>query len=254
MRNDRLSILLGLTTSVALCQPLPAQAEPKIYQNLSGQENLNLDREGIAALESIGLSFDSANSSALPDPGFELGIEFLPPSQDPDVRGSTSFFSYDSETKEYAFQGEREEFTGGLLFNVDTNKLSLDPVLELGNFSVSYSSTGEVALKETISTDLPLFTVFTPPGSVPVIDLKNQTSVYSDVEIQASQTFSDFLAANGATTPITGLTIAEGRLERGFTEVSTIANPEPVPEPGSALGILTATGAALALRKWRRAA
>ncbi len=251
MRNGHFSILLGLSTTVALCQPLPAQAEPNIYQNVSGQENIILDPEGLAVLESIGLSFASAVSTAVPAPGFDLALAFLSPSQDPDVRGSTSFFSYDPETNEYAFLGEQEEFTGSLLFNVDTDELTLDPMLELGDLSASYFPTGEVLLTETISTGLPLFTVFVPPGNFPVIDLESQTSTYTNVDFLASQTFSDFLMANGATTPITGLKLAEGTLERGFVEV----NVTPVPEPNIAPIIWIGVGAALAVRKkWRRAA
>jgi hypothetical protein len=64
----------------------------------------------------------------------------------------------------------------------------------------------------------------------------------------ASQEFSDFLVAAGASTPITGLKLGEIQGDRVIAEVAE------VPESGSALAILTAASAALAVGKRCRSA
>jgi hypothetical protein len=249
MPNYCLSILLGLTTTVVALLPLSAQAEPKTYLNVSGQEDFSFNPEGLALWESIGLSFVRANGPT-PPPGYDFTYELLPPSLDPNVRSSFSTFSYDSETGEYIFLGGREEFIGSTVFNVDTNKLALPPELETGNVSVSFTPNGEAVIKDTISIGLPLTTIFVPPSITPIIDFESQTLIFDGVTVQPTQQFSDFLIAAGATKPITGVNIVEGRIVRNFVELS----PTPVPEPEVASVIWIGVGAAFAVRKWRRAA
>lgn len=252
MRNYHFSILLGLTTTVAaLFTPLPAQAEPKIYQNVSGQENFRLSQEFLDAMESIGLTLAEVDTPSVPVEGYDFAYKFIPPSSDPNVRGSNSFFTYDAETDEYfSLPGSNEEFVGSLIFDVDQDKLVLGPQVEIGDFSVEFDETGEVSITDTITTRVSVSTIFVPPTFEPIVDLENKTLTYEGVDAIATQEFSDFFEAAGATTSIAGLTVAEGRLDRGFIEVS----PTAVPETDVAPVILIGVGAAFALRKWRRSA
>lgn len=259
MHNKHLSIFVGITATVSLFQSLPAQAEAKIYQNISGHEDFILDPEGLAVLDSIGLSLTALNNGGNPAPGYDFSLELLPPSSDPDVRGSFSFFSYDAETKDYNFLGEREEFVGSLLFEVDTKKLALNSLLEIGNLSVSYFPTGEVLVADTISIGLPLFIPLPADLTVPfvpTVDLTTQTLVYDNVNFFTTQEFSDFLVAAGATTPVAGIKLAAGRLGRGFVEVDTTtpSEPTPVPEPSTLLGVLIMVSGAALRRRHQTAA
>ncbi len=80
MRNHFLSIFLGLTATVAVCTPLPVLAQAKIYEEISGKENLNFNAETLNILESVGLSLDSLENTVTPDPGYSYAVGLLPPS------------------------------------------------------------------------------------------------------------------------------------------------------------------------------
>jgi hypothetical protein len=246
MRNCHLLIFFGLATTVAVYAPLPVQAEPKVYQEVSGTESLRFDPEGLAVLESLGLSFAFAENTATPAPGFPIAADLLPPSSDPSVRGTSFTFSYDDETNVYIPLGGTEEFTGSIFFNVDTTKLNLDPQLEIGDLSVSFNPNFEFSITDTANTGLPVFDV--ESSGIPNVDLDSQTWTLEGLDLIASQEFSDFLVAAGASQPIVGLKIAEARGDRGFIEVDATE----VPEPSSAIAILTAISATFVVGKRRR--
>lgn len=231
MRTYLLSVLLGLTT-VAVWAPLPAQAEPRVYQFESGKESLRLDPEGFDVLKSLGLSLDSVENTAVPAPGYTYGEDLV---------GSTFTFSYDDVTEEFIGLGGTVDFTGSVFFDVDTTKLDLPPQLVVGNFSAAVEPDAPFTVVDTIATGLPIFNL-EPSGPV-VVDLESQT-VTLNFEATASQEFSDFLVDAGASTPIAGVKLLDIQGDRNIAEV---------PEPSSVLGILMA-GAAIAVRLWRRTA
>jgi hypothetical protein len=243
MRNYHLPILLGLVTTVAVYAPLPVQAETKVYEFVSGKESLRLDAEGFEVLESLGLSLASVENTAVPAPGYTYAFGLLPRSSEPSVPGSTYTFSYDDVTGEFISLGGTVDFTGSVFFNVDTTQLALPPQLEVGDFSADPSVNFDI--RDTANTGLPIFTL--EPSAPVNVDLENQT-VRLNFDMFASQEFSDFLVAAGASTPITGLKLGELQGDRVIAEVSE------VPEPSSALVILTAASAALAVGKRRRSA
>ena len=56
MNTKHLAALLGLTSVIAFNSVLPVKAEPVIYIETGGKESLSFDPDGLAILESIGLS------------------------------------------------------------------------------------------------------------------------------------------------------------------------------------------------------
>ncbi len=74
MRNHNLAIILGLATAVLVSAPFPAQAQAKVYREVSGKESVRFVPDGLAILESVGLSVGSVENTAVPDPGFPYGF------------------------------------------------------------------------------------------------------------------------------------------------------------------------------------
>lgn len=246
MRNHFVSLLLGLTTTVAL-YALPVNAQAKIYEEISGKENLNLNAGTLNILESIGLSLDSVESTSVPDTGYTYAFALLPPSSDPAVRGTSFTFSYDDVTKAYIPVSGSEEFAGTIKFNVDTNKLALPPQFTIGGLSTTFGPDFSFFATDPVTTGLRLFDVASS-GS-PNVDINSQTWTLDGLKLNISQEFNDFLVAAGADTQVTGLNFADAQGQRAFREVSTTK----VPEPSSLVAILM-VGAALAARKLRQAA
>lgn len=247
MRNHFVSFLVGLTTTVALYAPLPVKAQAKTYEEISGKENLNLNTGTLNILESIGLSLDSVESTAVPDPGYTYAFALLPPSSNPNIRGTSFTFSYEDVTKAYIPLGGSEEFAGTIRFNVDTNKLALPPQLTIGGLSTTFGPDFRFFATDPVSTGLRLFDV--ESSGSPNVNLDSQTWTLEGLKLNISQEFNDFLVGAGADTQLTGLNFADAQGQRAFREVSTTK----VPEPSSLVAILM-VGAALAARKLRRAA
>ncbi|MEQ8971997.1 MAG: hypothetical protein RIE73_16575 [Coleofasciculus sp. C1-SOL-03] len=247
MRKHILSILLGLATTTTLSTPLPVQAEPQVYQLVSGKENLRLNEETFNVLESLGLSLASLENTVTPDPGFTVALPLLPPSDDPNVRGTTFTFSYDDETNTFIPLSGVEAFASRVIFNVNTAQLALEPQLVIGELSTAFSPDFEFFLfTGTIGNGLRLFDVVSPRP--PLVDLENQIITPQSTEVRISQEFSDLLMAAGATESVAGLKIADVTGDKRFVEISTTK----VPEPGSAIAILMVIGATLAMGKQRR--
>lgn len=241
MRNYYLPIILGLTTTVLVSAPLPVQAEARVYQFVSGSESIRFDAGGLEVLESLGLSLASVENTAVPAPGYTYAFDLLPASSDPSVRGSTFTFSYDDVTEEFIPLGGTVDLTGSVFFNVDTTRLALTPQFELGDFSAPVEPGAPFVVIDTANTGLPVFAL--EPSAPLDVDLESQT-VRLNFNMTATQEFSDFLVAAGASTPIAGLRLGEIQGDRNIAEV---------PEPGSALAIMMA-GTALAVSKRRRSA
>jgi len=243
MRNYHLPIILGLTTTVLVSAPLPVKAEARVYEFVSGKESIRLDTEGLEALESLGLSLASVENTAEPAPGYPYAFDVLPASSGPNVRGSTFTFSYDDTTGEFIPLGGTVELIGSVFFDVDTTKLDLPPQLEVGDFSAPVEPNAPFVVIDTVTTDLPIFNLV--PTAPTNVDLENQT-VKLNFDMFATQEFSDFLVAAGASTPIAGVKLGDIQGDRVIAEVAE------VPEPGSVLAILMTASAALAVGKRRR--
>jgi len=239
MHNPSLSVLLGVatTTTVALFS-LPAQAEPRFYEIVSGTESLTFIPEGLSLLEGIGLKLGMVENTAPPQGDYDYGFELAPPP------ATTSKFSLDFETGEYNFLGGVEQLLGSIFFEVDPLKLSLDPVLELGDFLISFESVEEVDIIDTVNTGLPILNVF--PSSSPVFDFVTQSWILDNVQVTATKEFSDFLMAAGSTVDITGETLVLGRLDRSFQEI----NSTPVPESDLPIAVWVGIGSVFIIRKW----
>jgi len=214
MLSKYLTTLLGLTSVIVFNPVLSVKAEPVIYIETGGKESLSFDPDGLAILESIGLSLASVKDTNTPAPGYDHAFDILPPSSDPNIRGTDWVFSYDQETGNYEVISGTTEFTGSIFFNVDQNKLSLPSVLEIGNSGLKFLSPIE-------------------PG-LPNVDLNNNTWSLEPVPFLFTKEFSDFLGEAGATQSVEGLQIAIGRADRSFVPLST----QSVPEPSSILKLL----------------
>ncbi|MUH01247.1 PEP-CTERM sorting domain-containing protein [Scytonema sp. UIC 10036] len=238
MRNNLLSILLGLTATIAVHAPLPVKAEAKVYQFVGGKESINLDASALEQLQSLGLSLASVENTAEPAPGYTYAFNVIPASSDSNAPASNFTFSYDDVTQEFIPLGGTVDLTGSIFFNVDTTKLALPPQLEIGDLFAQPAI--DLNVIDKANTGLPVFTLV--PTAPVRVDLQNQ-SVTLNFTALVAQEFSDFLVAAGADTPIAGLNIGEVQGDR---------NIALVPEPSSALAILMVGGALTAL-KLRRA-
>ena len=240
-RNVRLSALFAFSI-IASSLTLPAWAAPVIYRETGGKESINLDPEGLSILEDVGLTFVSGENTALPAPGFTYGWALLPPNSSPNVRGTDFSFSYDADTDVYIPVAGTEEFSGTLLFEVDSTKLNLGSQLVLGNLSASFNDRFEFSAVDTATTNLRLFDV--KSSGAPVIDVESQSWFLEDIEILATQEFSDFLNAAGAELSITGTRIATVRGDRVFVPENDTA--KSVPEMTSLIGLFGFSGWMLA--------
>ncbi|MBD2520148.1 PEP-CTERM sorting domain-containing protein [Nostoc sp. FACHB-973] len=240
MRNHFLSILLGVATTVVVSAPLRAQAEAKIYEFVDGKENVNFDADALEILKSLGLTLASVENTAEPATGFTYAFKVVPRSSDPNVPGSTFTFSFDDVTQEFIPLQGTVDLTGSLFFNVDTTKLALPSQLELGDLFAQPAI--DLNVIDRANTGLPIFTL--EPVAPPDVDLENGT-VTLFFNTLASQEFSDFLVAAGASEPIAGLKLGEIRGDRNIAQV---------PEPSSALAILMASAAIAVAKRHRRPA
>ena len=245
MRNHLLAILLGITSTVVIYSPLPAQAEAKVYQEVSGQENLRFDSETLSVLKSLGLSLAKVESTAIPVPGYTYAFKLLPPSSNPAVRGSSFTFSYDDETNVYIPLTPSEEFAGTIAFDVDNTKLALNSPLKFGGLSIAFTPDFEFFASDLVTTNLRLFDV--ESSGNPSVNLDSQTWTLDTLKLNFSQEFSDFLIAAGADKSVKGLNFAEASGKRGFVE----ARVTKVPEPSSALAILMVSAMIAVLKRHR---
>jgi hypothetical protein len=238
MNNYHLPIILGLAATVMVTAPLPAQAQAKVYREISGKESIRFDPSGLAVLESLGLSLASVESTTTPHPGFSYAWDLEPPSL-----GTTNYtFLYDPETNFYAPLTGPEKFLGTVVFDVDTSKLNFPSQLEFKDFIIDFDENFNFTVE---SEGLSLFTVAS--SGLPTFDLENNTWSLQGIELAVSQEFSDFLVAAGASQSTVGLKLVEAQGERGFVEVTATSVPEPI----STLAIFAATGTALAISKRR---
>ena len=220
------SVLAGSVT-------LPVWAAPVTYLETGGTESVSLDPQGLLVLEDLGLTLVSGESTAPPAPGFTYGWALLPPDRPSGDRRTNFSFSYDADTSVYIPLAGTEEFVGTLLFDVDTAKLNLDPQLVLGDISVSFDDSFEFSAVDTATTNLRLFDV--ESSGAPIIDVDSQTWFLDDIDILATQEFSDFLIDAGAQQPIVGMKIAIARADRTFVPESDAAS---VPEMTSLAPLL----------------
>ncbi|MFN9732886.1 MAG: PEP-CTERM sorting domain-containing protein, partial [Microcystis sp.] len=70
--------LVGLTAIVTISTGTAVLAKPVIYAETGGLESLILYPNGLAVLETIGLTLKSANSTTTPKPGYDIGALLLP--------------------------------------------------------------------------------------------------------------------------------------------------------------------------------
>jgi hypothetical protein len=216
---------------MAVLNPLfPVQAASIDYIETSGMASLQPEQDALTLLESIGLSLSSFTNTADPFPGFDIAAAMLPPSNDPNVRGSTFTFRFDSDSGDYIPLGGTEEFSGSFIFDVDTNKLNLDPQLVLGEFSNSFDQNFQFSLTDTVTTNLPIFDVDLLNIAIDV----NTQMITLKLNLDFSEAFSDFLIAAGATQSIAEVRFSQNLETRTFVPLST----QSVPEPSSILKLL----------------
>ncbi|AKV70013.1 MULTISPECIES: hypothetical protein [Microcystis] len=249
MNSKHLATLLGLTSVIALNPVLPVKAEPVIYIETGGKDSLHFDPNVLAVLESIGLSLASVENTDTPAQGYDYAFDILPPSYDPNIRGTDWVFSYDGETDNYEAISGTTELTGSVFFNVDQTKLNLPPVFEIGDFSAFFEVNTDpnipepyfVFVRDTANTGLPVFSTVAP--GLPNVDLVNNTWILEPLGILLTKEFSDYLIAAGATQSVEGLQVAVARGDRTFIPFAT-----SVPEPTNLVGIFSIAGLGLIMK------
>lgn len=243
MNTFRYPTLVGLAAaaSTTLFSATSVLAAPTVFEVTSGVESLTFPDESLSLLEDVGLTLTRVEQTTPSLGGYDYGFDLVPPP------ATTSKISVDFETGQYAFLGGVEQLIGSVIFEVDTDKLDLDPTLELGDFLIALESTEQVRVIDTISTDLPILDIF--PSSSPVFDFEEQSWVIDPVDVLASQEFSDFLIAAGSTTDIAGERLVVGRLDRGFQAIDT---PTSIPEPNLPAVFWVGIGGAIVFHKWSR--
>ena len=224
MRVHSLAILLGLTTGVASNQ-LSVQAATMTYQVQSGTTSLSLNN----ALSPFGLSY-------------KADFNILPPSNDPNIVGSSFTFSYDDQTKANIPLSGTFEHTGSIAFDVDTTKLALLSPFEIGDFSLGFDNSG-FYLQDNVSTGLRLFDLVI--NNAPTFDGTNL--LIENIDVLVSQDFDTLLDnAAGSDLPLAGFKVGQAR-------GSAIATAVPEPEANVGISLLLAAGMAATIRRRHRA-
>ncbi len=235
-----LPIILGLTTTAVFSTQLAVQAETATYQVESGVTSLSIDASALEVLESLGLSFNSANNTVTPANGFDFGFDILPRSST--FLGTDFTFNYDDVTSVLSPLSGTIEHVGSLLFDVDTEQLTLFSPLEIGNFSIGFDN--GFSIRDTFTTGLPLFDLAV--NANPVLE-DNKDLQIANVDVLLSQEFADLL------TNYVGSDLSEQLAGTVVGQAQISANVSKVPEPGSVVAILAAASSALAFRRRQKA-
>lgn len=235
-----LPIILGLTTTAVFSTQLAVQAETATYQVESGVTSLSIDESALEVLESLGLSFNSANNTVTPANGFDFGFDILPRSST--FLGTDFTFNYDDATSVLSPLSGTIEHVGSLLFDVDTEQLTLFSPLEIGNFSIGFDE--GFSIRDTFTTGLPLFDLAV--NANPVLE-DNKDLEIANVDVLLSQEFADLL------TNYVGSDLSEQLAGTVVGQAQISANVSKVPEPGSVVAILVAASSALAFRRRQKA-
>jgi hypothetical protein len=235
-----LPIILGLTTTAVFSAQLAVQAETATYQVESGVTSLSIDASALEVLESLGLSFNSANNTVTPANGFDFGFDILPRSST--FLGTDFTFNYDDVTSVLSPLSGTIEHVGSLLFDVDTEQLTLFSPLEIGNFSIGFDE--GFSIRDTFTTGLPLFDLAV--NANPVLE-DNKDLEIANVDVLLSQEFADLL------TNYVGSDLSEQLAGTVVGQAQISANVSKVPEPGSVVAILAAASSALAFRRRQKA-
>lgn len=235
-----LPIILGLTTTAVFSTQLAVQAETATYQVESGVTSLSIDESALEVLESLGLSFNSANNTVTPANGFDFGFDILPRSST--FLGTDFTFNYDDATSVLSPLSGTIEHVGSLLFDVDTEQLTLFSPLEIGNFSIGFDE--GFSIRDTFTTGLPLFDLAI--NANPVLE-DNKDLEIANVDVLLSQEFADLL------TNYVGSDLSEQLAGTVVGQAQISANVSKVPEPGSVVAILVAASSALAFRRRQKA-
>ncbi|MBW4546408.1 MAG: PEP-CTERM sorting domain-containing protein [Symplocastrum torsivum CPER-KK1] len=235
-----LPIILGLTTTAVFSTQLAVQAETATYQVESGVTSLSIDASALEVLESLGLSFNSANNTVTPASGFDFGFDILPRSST--FLGTDFTFNYDDATSVLSPLSGTIEHVGSLLFDVDTEQLTLFSPLEIGNFSIGFDN--GFSIRDTFTTGLPLFDLVV--NANPVLE-DNKDLQVANVDVLLSQEFADLL------TNYEGSELSEQLAGTVVGQAQISANVSKVPEPGSVVAVLVAASSALAFRRRQKA-
>ncbi|NJL37149.1 MAG: PEP-CTERM sorting domain-containing protein [Leptolyngbyaceae cyanobacterium SM1_4_3] len=240
MRNKLLTIFLGTAATVAI---MPSAQAATLYQVTSGVTSLNVDTAALDLLSGLGLTFSNSFETVTPAEGFIFGFEILPPTEDSSVVGTDFTFTIDEATRAFAPVGGQIEHTGGLSFEVD----SFDPVtnpgglalfspLEIGDFSIGFD--GGFFIADNITTGLPLFDLVV--NAAP--SFSDRTLLVSNVDVLVSEEFNDVLenASGNFELNLTGARIGSAQID---------AEAAKVPEPGTALALVSVAGALFTVRR-----
>jgi len=240
MRFHHLPIILGLTTTAVFSTQLAVQAQTATYQVESGVTSLSIDESALEVLESLGLSFNSANNTVTPASGFDFGFDILPRSST--FLGTDFTFNYDGATSVLSPLSGAIEHVGSLVFDVDTEQLTLFSPLEIGNFSIGFDE--GFSIRDTFTSGLPLFDLAV--NANPVLE-DNKDLQIANVDVLLSQEFADLL------TNYVGSDLSEQLAGTVVGQAQISANVSKVPEPGSVVAILAAASSVVAFRRRQKA-
>lgn len=230
-----LNLLSALTLSFGLVSPAVAQT----FLEVDGRESIRFVPETVEILDELGLTLVPPTSTTTPAPGFDFGLQFIPPDSPASRRSNIAFdvIEIDGQIVTVPLGGV-ESFDTALTFDVDTSRLSLDPILEFDNFSTFlpenfFSPDFQVFVAEEDEQRNPEFRLFDVAVGTIDVDPTVPALTLLDVEITIAQEFSDFLQDSGAPVDTAGLLFIEARGDRVLQQVET--TPTPVPDLSSSV-------------------
>jgi len=241
MRHFITSTLLGLSAATVFIAT-PALAELNIYRATGGSEALRFNPDALERLSSLGLSLGPIESTAPDIEGYDFSIG---------VTATNYKFGFDPETGEYQtvvpFNETVDDFTGSFFFKVDTERLDLPELLEIGDFAVRGQTNPPGAFViDRANTGLRVFDLAV--SGRPRVDFENQNWIFEGIQVIFTEEFSNFLLDAGIEESTAGLVIAEARGDRSFV----LDTPQSVPENNTVIPLGIVLGSVILLHKNRR--
>ena len=223
----------GFLSTLAISSTLPTPAQAQTFSVTDGRESIRLVPETLEILEDVGLTIRTPVSTAVPAEGFDFGLQLIPPDS-PELRRTNltiEAINLGGEVQSIPLGGF-ESLDTTLIFDVDTAKLDLDPVLEFDNFSTFFPNfflepNPQLFVAQEDLQRQPALRLFDVDVlGLNSVDLAAQTLVLEDIELTIAQEFNDFLQAAGSEIDTTGLLFIEGRADRNLQEVMATEVPD----------------------------
>lgn len=226
-------VIFGFSIAATTVLPSIVEASPVKYRIQSGTTSLRFEPEGVRTAEEIGQTFRGLENPVTPADGYQIGLSIIPPSSAP--RSTDFIFSFDQTTGAFTPVSGTIELSGRQLFNIDTNQLSLPPILTYGDYTIGFDNNG-LFLKDNV--DLKIKVDNLPLNSPAVFDGQN-LSLFTDIIVTPE--LNNFFASAGSKINVSGLKFGEAKIAAKVVKVT---------EPGSIAAVfVTAVGMLFALKR-----